>query len=101
MIAEVIVDVSAYPIDRPFDYAVPSHLETVIECGSRVKVPFGPRKVIGYITGLKQESDIEESKLKKIDELIDLRACSYQLNCWLWRKEWRRKRYLMKSMLCK
>ena len=72
MIAEVIVDVSAYPIDRPFDYAVPSHLETVIECGSRVKVPFGPRKVIGYITGLKQESEIEETKLKKIDELIDL-----------------------------
>ena len=23
MIAEVIVDVSAYPIDRPFDYLVP------------------------------------------------------------------------------
>lgn len=72
MIAEVIVDVSAYPIDRPFDYAVPGHLETVIECGSRVKVPFGPRKVIGYVTGLKSESDIEEHKLKKIDELIDL-----------------------------
>ncbi|WP_262172882.1 primosomal protein N' [Saccharococcus sp. Marseille-Q5394] len=72
MIAEVIVDVSAYPIDRPFDYAVPEHLETVIECGSRVKVPFGPRKVIGYVTGLKSESDLEEHKLKKIDELIDL-----------------------------
>jgi primosomal protein N' (replication factor Y) len=72
MIAEVIVDVSAYPIDRPFDYAVPSHLETVIECGSRVKVPFGPRKVIGYVTSLKTESDIEGKKLKKIDELIDL-----------------------------
>ncbi|WP_252505081.1 primosomal protein N' [Sporosarcina sp. Marseille-Q4943] len=72
MIAEVIVDVSAYPIDRPFDYAVPGHMEMVIECGSRVKVPFGPRKVIGYVTGLKQESDIEEHKLKKIDELIDL-----------------------------
>ncbi len=72
MIAEVIVDVSAYPIDRPFDYAVPGHLETVIECGSRVKVPFGPRKVIGYVTGLKTESDIEEKKMKRIDELIDL-----------------------------
>lgn len=72
MIAEVIVDVSAYPIDRPFDYAVPGHLETVIECGSRVKVPFGPRKVIGYVTRLKAESDIEGKKLKKIDELIDL-----------------------------
>ncbi|WP_432359433.1 primosomal protein N' [Sporosarcina sp. UB5] len=72
MIAEIIVDVSAYPIDRPFDYAVPAHMENVIECGSRVKVPFGPRKVIGYVTGLKSESEIEEHKLKKIDELIDL-----------------------------
>ena len=72
MIAEIIVDVSAYPIDRPFDYGVPQHLEAVIECGSRVKVPFGPRKIIGYVTGLKDESEVDEGKLKQIDELIDL-----------------------------
>ncbi|MFD1204097.1 MULTISPECIES: primosomal protein N' [Sporosarcina] len=72
MIAEVIVDVSAYPIDRPFDYTVPNSMQSVVECGSRVKVPFGPRKVLGYITGLKDESDIDERKLKPIHELIDL-----------------------------
>ncbi|WP_339249612.1 primosomal protein N' [Sporosarcina sp. FSL W8-0480] len=72
MIAEIIVDVSAYPIDRPFDYRVPKHLVSVMEIGSRVKVPFGPRKVLGYVTGLKAESDVDEDKLKPIDELIDL-----------------------------
>ncbi len=72
MIAEVIVDVSAYPIDRPFDYLVPASLTAVIEVGSRVKVPFGPRKVLGYIIGLKEESELNRSKLKPIDELIDL-----------------------------
>ncbi|MDN4607520.1 primosomal protein N' [Sporosarcina highlanderae] len=72
MIAEIIVDVSAYPIDRPFDYRVPKHLESVMEVGSRVKVPFGPRKVLGYVTGLKSESEVDEGKLKPIDELVDL-----------------------------
>ena len=38
MIAEVIVDVAAYPIDRPFDYIVPDSMESIIEPGSRVKV---------------------------------------------------------------
>lgn len=72
MIAEVIVDVAAYPIDRPFDYVVPINMQGVIECGSRVKVPFGPRKVLGYVTQLKIDSDLDEEKLKSIDELIDL-----------------------------
>ena len=49
MIAEVIVDVAAYPIDRPFDYIVPETMETIIETGLRVKVPFGRRNVLGYI----------------------------------------------------
>ncbi|WP_318615556.1 primosomal protein N' [Sporosarcina sp. YIM B06819] len=72
MIAEVIVDVSAYPIDRPFDYVVPDTMVAVIEAGSRVKVPFGPRKVLGYVTALKEESGLDVAKLKPIDELIDL-----------------------------
>ncbi|MDV6376765.1 primosomal protein N' [Sporosarcina sp. GW1-11] len=72
MIAEVIVDVAAYPIDRPFDYAVPTKWERVMEPGVRVKVPFGPRKVAGYVTGLKMESELDASKIKSIVEIIDL-----------------------------
>ncbi|MCZ2258838.1 primosomal protein N' [Sporosarcina sp. G11-34] len=72
MIAEVIVDVAAYPIDRPFDYIVPQVIESIIEPGVRVKVPFGRRNVLGYVTRLKNESELEIDKLKEIDELIDL-----------------------------
>ena len=71
MIAEVIVDVAAYPIDRPFDYIVPDSFQTIIEPGMRVKVPFGRRKVIGYVINLKSESSLALNKLKPIDELID------------------------------
>jgi primosomal protein N' (replication factor Y) len=72
MIVEVIVDVSAYPIDRPFDYIVPENLETVIERGSRVHVPFGNRKVQGFITNIKGHSDLDVSKLKEIISIIDV-----------------------------
>ena len=71
MIAEIITDVSAHPVDRPFDYAVPEGMAKVIEPGARVRVPFGNRKVLGFVTGLKEESDVPDSRLKPIDELLD------------------------------
>lgn len=71
MIAEVIVDVAAYPIDRPFDYKIPDLFSGFVELGMRVKVPFGPRKVVGYVIGLKEESDLDISKIKPLEELID------------------------------
>lgn len=72
MIAQIIVDVSAYPVDRPFDYLVPVELEELVEVGCRVKVPFGPRNVLGFITALKNETDISENKLKAITQLLDI-----------------------------
>lgn len=72
MIVEVIVDVSAYPIDRPFDYIVPEELVTLVERGSRVQVPFGNRKVQGFITDIKEQTDIDISKLKEVHSIIDL-----------------------------
>jgi len=70
MIASVLVDVKAKEVDRTFDYLVPSKLENVIEIGQRVKVPFGPRLIMGYILGFKETSDIE--KLKKINGILDI-----------------------------
>ncbi len=72
MIAKVIVDVSAYPVDRPFDYGVPSSLETLIEAGSRVKVPFGRRNVLGFVVGLSDTTDVPQGKLKDVAELLDI-----------------------------
>ncbi|MDN7244235.1 primosomal protein N' [Planococcus shenhongbingii] len=72
MIAEVIVDVAAHPIDRPFDYAIPAHLQVLIEPGMRVKVPFGNRKVLGFITAIKETTEFDPARLKPIHELMDV-----------------------------
>lgn len=72
LVAEVIVDVAAYPVDRPFDYLVPDELTTLIECGSRVKVPFGPRNVLGFVVLLKDATDIPLEKIKPITQLLDI-----------------------------
>ncbi|KAA1042741.1 primosomal protein N' [Macrococcus equipercicus] len=52
MYAKVVVDVNAKRVDKLFDYAVPGELEAVIAVGMRVVVPFGPRKIQGYIIEL-------------------------------------------------
>lgn len=72
LIAEVIVDVSTYHVDRPFDYQVPVEWVSVIELGSRVKVPFGPRNVLGFVVGLKKETDVPLNKLKAINQILDM-----------------------------
>lgn len=70
MIASVLVDIKAREVDKTFDYAVPKTMEDVIEVGQRVKVPFGPRLIMGYILGFKETSDFD--KLKSIVEILDL-----------------------------
>lgn len=70
MIAEILVDIKAKAVDRTFDYKVPPTLESVIEIGQRVKVPFGPRFIMGYVLALKETSDFE--KLRNISNVMDL-----------------------------
>lgn len=70
-IASVIVDVPAKQTDKTFDYLIPEKLKEVIVPGVRVNVPFGPRNIQGFVTGLKTESNFK--KLKEIVEALDLR----------------------------
>lgn len=70
MIASVIVDVPAKQIDRTFDYTVPERLQAVVQRGIRVVVPFGPRKIQGFILAIKDESSVK--KLKPIEEVVDI-----------------------------
>jgi primosomal protein N' (replication factor Y) (superfamily II helicase) len=69
-IASVIVDVPAKQTDKTFDYKIPSKFRDVIKPGTRVIVPFGPRKIQGFVTELKKESSF--SKLREISEPLDL-----------------------------
>ena len=53
MIARVTLEIA---LGKEFDYFIPSELAGQIEIGSRVKVPFGPRQVMGCVTALAEES---------------------------------------------
>ncbi|MFJ5963441.1 primosomal protein N' [Bacillus sp. NPDC093026] len=70
--AEVIVDVTTKAIDRPFDYRVPDRFKGMIKAGMRVVVPFGPRKIQGFVTRVKDVSDVKTGNIKDIVDLFDL-----------------------------
>lgn len=70
-VARVIVDVPSRDTDRTFDYLIPDRLEGWVEIGSRVAVPFGPRKLQGIVTGFADDAEVEYAKLKPLEDLLD------------------------------
>lgn len=73
IVAKVIVDVPTSRTNRPFDYLVPDWLIPLAAAGSRVIVPFGPRKVQGYVLEVKELSDemTELHKLREMEQVLD------------------------------
>ncbi|WEV50484.1 primosomal protein N' [Lactobacillus sp. ESL0731] len=69
MIAQVIVDIAAKQTDRIFEYHIPDEVGNV-EIGSRVFVPFGPRKLQGFVVGLTENSQFQ-GKLKDLLLVVD------------------------------
>src|SRR5262252_2951583 len=65
MIARVSLEIA---LRREFDYAIPPELADKVDVGSRVQVPFGPRKVLGVVTAVAEESD--HTRLKSILKVI-------------------------------
>lgn len=68
MIAEVVVDISNDSVDRVYDYIALD--DTKI--GSRVRVPFANRFVLGYVLKLKETSSVDINKLKSIKQNLDI-----------------------------
>jgi len=69
MIAGILVEITNKSVDRIFDYKIPLHLMDKIKVGTRVNVPFGNRKVAGFVMEIKDSSS--SNKLKEIIELLD------------------------------
>lgn len=65
--AEVIVDISASTVDKIFDYAIVDP----VAIGMRVLVPFGPRKIEGFVVNIKGKSLLDPKKIKPITEVLD------------------------------
>ncbi|WP_371369247.1 primosomal protein N' [Sporomusa rhizae] len=69
-IAQVIVNIPTRSIDKPFSYLIPPHLQGV-DVGWRVLVPFGNRKVEGFVIALAAE---RPEGLKTILDVLDTYA---------------------------
>ncbi len=70
LIAEVYVEVPVQQINKPFDYLIPVKWQDVVCPGMRVSVPFGPRKLLGFVTKIKTHSELKQ--LKEIESVLDL-----------------------------
>ncbi len=68
MIAEVIVDITASDVDKVFDYSIG---DLNVAVGNRVCVPFANRKIEGVVINIKETSQLPESKIKKVFEVLD------------------------------
>jgi primosomal protein N' (replication factor Y) len=67
-IARVIVDRSA---DREFDYTIPPLLASVVQVGSRVRLPFAGRAAaLGTVVDLVAESTVAPEKLRTLAAVI-------------------------------
>jgi primosomal protein N' (replication factor Y) len=64
--ANIIVDISHEKLDKTFQYKIPEYLKDRIEVGMLVHIPFGSRKITGYVVELTDTAEYEESKIKEL-----------------------------------
>jgi primosomal protein N' (replication factor Y) (superfamily II helicase) len=69
MIARVTLEIA---LRREFDYLIPQELEGKVDVGSRVKVPFSHRQVLGVVTALAKDSP--HTNLRAILKVIGAQA---------------------------
>ena len=64
-IARVALDV---PLPRLFDYSCPEELGVVV--GARVVVPFGPRRLVGVVVDVTDESGFDPDRIKSVERVL-------------------------------
>ena len=69
-LAQVAVDVTAEGTDKLFTYAVPSTLAGRLTPGQWVRVPFGPRRLVGLFVGPATQPPEKIKQLKEITGLL-------------------------------
>lgn len=67
MIAEVLVEINFGTKEQTYSYLIPDDIE--LKIGHRVLVPFGNRKLEGFVIDIHEKK--EETKLKYIDSCLD------------------------------
>ena len=70
--AQIIVDVPTMQTDQPYTYVIPEEMIDQILPGMRVTVPFGRRKVMGFVIGIRATTDLLEDQLRPLTTILDL-----------------------------
>lgn len=68
--ARVIVDISQDKLDKTFDYHIPVYLQTQVAAGTQVNVPFGRRRLTGYVVELTDETEYDADKIRDIISVV-------------------------------
>jgi len=68
--ANIIVNISHEKLDRTFQYIIPSPLQSVVEIGSYVRIPFRNRIIEGYVVEVTDIAEFDPSKQKEIIEVV-------------------------------
>ena len=61
----------ALPLCGTYHYLLPPSLATTISPGMRVVVPFGARRVTGYVLGFPERAAVPEERLREVADLLD------------------------------
>jgi primosomal protein N' (replication factor Y) len=58
-------------VNQTFTYALPQNMQSVVQPGARILVPFGRKLLTGYVVALQSEPD-DNLEIKEAEELIDV-----------------------------
>ena len=68
--ADIIVDISIDKLDKTFQYILPDELLGSVEIGSQVNVPFGNRRITGYVVNITDEAEFDTDRMKKVESMV-------------------------------
>ena len=69
--ADIIVDISIDKLDKTFEYILPDELLDSVEIGSQVNVPFGTRRITGYVVNITDEPEFDVARMKPIESIVE------------------------------
>ena len=64
--ANIIVDISVEKLDKTFQYSIPENLQEEIQVGVQVDIPFGNRKLTGYVIELTEDAEFDPRRIRPI-----------------------------------
>ncbi|MDE6893696.1 MAG: primosomal protein N' [Lachnospiraceae bacterium] len=87
--ANIIIDISHEKVDKTFQYKIPEKLQSVLEEGMCVSVPFGKGSHLrqGYVVEITEKAEFPDDRQKYIEEIstdsVAVEADAIRLAAWM------------------